>query len=199
MVLAAWAYGILLVLTGTPKLRVWEPCQIVCGTVYTANSQSGAIGLLECGKLQWIPSTIILAERPRCAEYKNVFCLVVRHFLCQLSPSEWPQAYHNAHVSWKYRRKLRKQDILKRKILPESWGTDRYRKNITGHDLLQSETKIEAWSEIQVFAHGDNGRKRDFQSVVARNVEFWFRKFQQNLRERRTLVLMSYYSIFYVA
>ena len=85
-----------------------------------------------------------------------------------------------------------KQDILKRKILPESWDTSRYRKNIIRNDPLQSQTKIEAWSEIEVFAHGDKCEKRDFQSIVAKNLKFLYRNFQQYLRERRTLVRMSY-------
>jgi hypothetical protein len=54
-------------------------------------------------------------------------------------------------------------------------------------------------SPTEVFAHGDNCQKRDFQSVVAKNLKFRFRKFQQHLRERRTLILTSYYSILYVA
>jgi len=121
-------------------------------------------------------------------------------WLCDIScancpPQSIPKPTIKHSFVSKYCRKLRKQDILKIKILPESWDTNRYRKNIIRNNPLQSETKIEALSEIQVFAHGDNCRKRDFQSVVARNSRFWFRKFQQNLRERRTLVRMSYYSI----
>jgi hypothetical protein len=63
-------------------------------------------------------------------------------WLCDISCANCParsnpQAYYKALVSSKYRRKLRKQDVLKRKALPKSWDTARYSKNISRHDLLK--------------------------------------------------------------